>query len=417
MSNVNEVELEQIRKRLLQFTNEHEDSPDFAISTEAWNRAQELGKASSKSWIGYHANVYYRGFEVPPAGEHFDSECGFEPTFRGRSNANWVEHKPDDVIHKLLGEDGSQALDRAQESADKGREVLKGAIADLNSILSVYLAETDDKYVKRAAEEIESIKVLDAADIANKMSPKRQQMTRDMRAVQQGTWAPPHVKLVARIAAANQPSAHCKELAVKLEKLEAHFARVKKRGVRESRIGTNIFIGHGRSPVWQDLKDFVQERLRLPYDEFNRIPVAGITNIARLSEMLDDAACAFIIMTAEDELADGKAQARMNVIHEVGLFQGRLGFTKVIVLLEDGCEEFSNIQGLGQIRFPKGNVSAKFDKYLNVRACWKIGNNEERWCAAAQPFAAGAPARGLSANVEQMLFPWLTDGSWPQAAA
>lgn len=71
---------------------------------------------------------------------------------------------------------------------------------------------------------------------------------------------------------------------------------------------------------------------------------------ARLSEMLDAAAIALLVMIAEDEMADGAVQARMNVVHEAGLFQGRLGFTKAIVLLEDGCVEFSNIQGLGQIR-------------------------------------------------------------------
>ena len=103
----------------------------------------------------------------------------------------------------------------------------------------------------------------------------------------------------------------------------------------------------------------------MPYDEFNRVPVAGITNIARLSE-LGAAACAFVIMTGEDEQADGKVQARTNVSHEVGLFQGRLGFTKAIVLLEEGCEEFSNIQGLGPIRFPKGNISAKFEEIRQV---------------------------------------------------
>jgi Predicted nucleotide-binding protein containing TIR-like domain len=48
-------------------------------------------------------------------------------------------------------------------------------------------------------------------------------------------------------------------------------------------------------------------------------------------------------MTAEDEKPYGKLRARLNVIHEAGLFQGRLGFNKAIVLLEDGCEEFSNI--------------------------------------------------------------------------
>jgi hypothetical protein len=47
---------------------------------------------------------------------------------------------------------------------------------------------------------------------------------------------------------------------------------------------------------------------------------------------------------------------------------GRLGFTKAIVLLEDGCEEFSNIEGLGQMRFPKGNIKSKFEDIRLVLA-------------------------------------------------
>jgi predicted nucleotide-binding protein len=100
--------------------------------------------------------------------------------------------------------------------------------------------------------------------------------------------------------------------------------------------------------------------MRLPWDEFNRVPVAGIPNTVRLSTMLDAAEIAFLVLTAEDEQTDGSMQARMNVIHEAGLFQGRLGFTRAIVMLEEGCEEFSNIEGLGQIRFPKNNIKAAF---------------------------------------------------------
>ena len=114
--------------------------------------------------------------------------------------------------------------------------------------------------------------------------------------------------------------------------------------------------------MWKDLKDFVQDRLQLPWDEFNRIPIAGVTNISRLSEMLDAAAMAFLVMTGEDERSDGSVHARMNVVHEAGLFQGRLGFTRAIVVLEEGCQEFSNIQGLGQLRFPKGNIKAVFEE-------------------------------------------------------
>jgi hypothetical protein len=63
-----------------------------------------------------------------------------------------------------------------------------------------------------------------------------------------------------------------------------------------------VFIGHGRSQAWRDLTDFLQDRLRLPWDEFNRTPVAGVVNIARLAEMLVAVAIAFLVMAAEDEM-------------------------------------------------------------------------------------------------------------------
>lgn len=131
-------------------------------------------------------------------------------------------------------------------------------------------------------------------------------------------------------------------------------------------LGKRIFIGHGRSPVWRELKDFVSDRLKLPWDEFNREPVAGYATSERLHAMMDQAAFAFLIMTAEEEHADGTVHARMNVVHEVGLFQGKLGLRKAIVLLEDGCSEFSNIVGLSQIRFPRGDIAARFEEIRRV---------------------------------------------------
>jgi predicted nucleotide-binding protein len=126
--------------------------------------------------------------------------------------------------------------------------------------------------------------------------------------------------------------------------------------------GDRIFIGHGADPAWREVKDFVVDRLKLQYDEFNREPTAGMTTAERLQKMLDESAFALIIMTAEDEHGDGKQHARENVVHEAGLFQGRLGFRRAIILLEEGCEEFSNIEGVTQIRFTRGQVSAKFEE-------------------------------------------------------
>jgi predicted nucleotide-binding protein len=133
-------------------------------------------------------------------------------------------------------------------------------------------------------------------------------------------------------------------------------------------VATNrtVFIGHGRSPVWRELKDLLENRLHLKVVEFNSVSAAGVATAARLSEMLKSASFAFVVMTAEDLQPDGKTRARENVVHEAGLFQGRLGFERAVILLEDGCEEFSNIHGMGQIRFPKNDISARFEEIRQV---------------------------------------------------
>lgn len=150
--------------------------------------------------------------------------------------------------------------------------------------------------------------------------------------------------------------------------------------------GKKIFIGHGHSLVWHQLKDFLQDRLHLTIDEFNRVPIAGVATPNRLEEMLDDAAFAFLILTAEDEHADEKLHARENVVHEAGLFQGRLGFRKAILLLEETCEKFSNIEGLGHIPFPPSKISAAFEEIRRVL--------EREDVITSEPKSGGGPSPG-----------------------
>jgi predicted nucleotide-binding protein len=146
------------------------------------------------------------------------------------------------------------------------------------------------------------------------------------------------------------------------EAITDHFAIIRSKLKRAER----VFIGHGRSQTWLQLKCFLQDQLKLEWEEFNRQPTAGLSTIQRLQEMLDASVFAFLVLTAEDEHIDGSQHARENVVHEVGLFQGRLGFNRAIVLMEEGCVEFSNIFGLTPIRFPKGNISATFEEIGRV---------------------------------------------------
>jgi predicted nucleotide-binding protein len=128
-----------------------------------------------------------------------------------------------------------------------------------------------------------------------------------------------------------------------------------------------VFIGHGgRSSEWLKLEKFLSTRLHLSAVEFNSIEVAGRATSDRLVEMLKQADFAFLILTGEDERATGEVHPRLNVVHEAGLFQGKLGFEKAIILLEEGCEKFSNVHGLNDIRFPKGKIETAFEKVRGV---------------------------------------------------
>ena len=107
-------------------------------------------------------------------------------------------------------------------------------------------------------------------------------------------------------------------------------------------------------------------KLKLEYEEFNRVSAAGLNTQQRLTEMLENCGFALLVLTREDVHQNTTMHARENVIHEAGLFQSRLGWRKAIILLEEGCEEFSNIAGLIQIRFPKGKIGKSFKEIRRV---------------------------------------------------
>ena len=83
-----------------------------------------------------------------------------------------------------------------------------------------------------------------------------------------------------------------------------------------------------------------------------------------LEDMLDESTFAILVMTGEDETKDDELNPRLNVVHELGLFQGHLGFSRAIMLLEEGTSELSNMHGVDQIRFSKGNIREVFGDVL-----------------------------------------------------
>lgn len=125
-----------------------------------------------------------------------------------------------------------------------------------------------------------------------------------------------------------------------------------------------VFIGHGHSAHWRDLKDHLHEKHGYKVEAYETGARAGHSIRDILEEMVIKSSFAVLVLTAEDEQADGGLRARQNVIHETGLFQGRLGFPRAIMLLEEGVEEFSNIQGIQYIRFSRDNIKETFGEVL-----------------------------------------------------
>ena len=120
-----------------------------------------------------------------------------------------------------------------------------------------------------------------------------------------------------------------------------------------------VFIGHGHDPAWRDLKDHLTDRHGITIEAYEIGARAGHAVRDILQSMLKTSSMAFLVMTGDDEAGE-HVRPRQNVVHEAGLFQGALGFERAIVLLEEGVESFSNIDGIETIRFTRGNIRSTF---------------------------------------------------------
>jgi len=125
-----------------------------------------------------------------------------------------------------------------------------------------------------------------------------------------------------------------------------------------------IFIGHGRSSAWRDLKDHLQDQHGLDVVAYETGARAGLSITDVLGRFRTQANFALLVMTAEDETATGTVRARQNVVHETGLMQGVLGFDRAIMLLEEGVEEYTNVAGVQYLPFRQGGISSTYGDVL-----------------------------------------------------
>jgi hypothetical protein len=327
----------------------------------------QVTNAFSGSWIGYHANVYYRDLQTPPPGDHFSSEWGLMSAYMSNpTSRNWGECSREGIRAAIMTDVHPEYENRMSEVSTQAKQVLDENCETVQTIVDALLAEGETPTLQRIHDDLAKIDLkLTAHKVIDVLRPHGQLMSRDSTAMSQGIITPVHCIVQAEQIALLHPFNGLETLAGCARRVLKYMEinDLIERSVMSN--GNKVFIGHGRSPLWRELKDFVQDRLHLEWEEFNREPTAGIATVERLQHMLDAASFAFLVMTAEDHNRHDHARAG-ECGSRGGAVPRALEFPKAIVVLEEGCSEFSNITGLSQIRFPAGNISACFEEIRRV---------------------------------------------------
>lgn len=344
-----------------------ETEPVCSIRQRLVDAITSVESAWCGSWIGYQASVYTVDLHPKRAGEVFDTEWGATDAYSSRTRGEWAEFDYDTIRQEIL----RRAEDPDPDEIARARKLAEQAFDQSRALLlptfDAILSSTKDETLQGLRDRLEKLNShLSSSDFIELIRPK-QVMSRDSLAIHQGLLVPPHISFKTWLAEQLSYGQHASALA-KIARHAAGYLQRKHqmKGRSVAKTEGKVFIGHGHSRAWKDLKDFLVDRLELDYEDYEREPTAGLSTKERLLEMLEAGCFAFLVMTAEDQHGDGTRHARENVIHEAGLFQGRYGFERAIILLEEGCEEFSNIHGIGQIRFPKGKIMAKSEEIRRV---------------------------------------------------
>ena len=131
--------------------------------------AEEAAKAASGSWLGYHANVYYRNLQPPPPGEHFSSEWGMarSPLLPG-SSGDWVEYNPEDIVRKIHEWAGNPNLEPARAFDLEAKRVFQRSKRDLASILEIAQGTSTSEFLAELKQEAETLSPVTQGDFVER---------------------------------------------------------------------------------------------------------------------------------------------------------------------------------------------------------------------------------------------------------
>jgi sugar/nucleoside kinase (ribokinase family) len=123
--------------------------------------------------------------------------------------------------------------------------------------------------------------------------------------------------------------------------------------------GVGGFIAHGADPQWEEVRRFLGQECQVPvYALDPSVPGAALDEAMR--PQLARCGFAVCVLAAADTFPGDGGRAEQSLVHQAGILQGRYGFRRVAMLVEEGCATFSNVAGLIRLDFAAGHVESTF---------------------------------------------------------
>lgn len=270
-----------------------------------------MGESSSHSWIGSQATFSIRDFRPSQPDEHFDSEWGQSFASSNRTTGDWCQYDPSEVEAEIAGRSGMQDIPSFAAITNAADITFNTVRDELLPVLDALLAGGNDATVLAKRDEVAKLSSSGSPKTFSSVMGPKSLRSRDSFSMTQGTWTRPHLAVVCRLMSVRSRQHSLEKLAGIARYIASHLElRMGMKGSSVGRSGGKVFIGHGHSAAWKDLKDFLRDKLELEWEEFNRQSPAGLSTKERLEAMMETATFAFLVMTAEDEQADGALRAR-----------------------------------------------------------------------------------------------------------
>lgn len=231
-----------------------EKFPDWSGSPNVHHRTMLTGNLMGEDVPMRGQVVFPRGYQAIVGGNKM---VIYPESDEAKAFHRWATYTFDGIAKALRSRATNPGLDEIRDVARKVAPRIEHAREELISVLTSLKETTGDSYILRLLEKANETERRSGQDFINVMTP-RHGMTSDPSAMN-GPAVPPHVSVQAEVMEIHLTGGFAKDLGAIAQQAAMHLG-LKLKTRRSVHGGTKVFIGHGRSAAWRDLKDCGQCR-------------------------------------------------------------------------------------------------------------------------------------------------------------